>query len=120
MNDFKNLKVWEKAHELVLGIYTVTKKFPKQEEYGITSQLRRAVVSIPTNIAEGSGKMTQKNFAHFLQIALGSCHEVEYLVFLSHDLGYTDESLNKGLALQIGEVIAMLIGLIKKVRSNKN
>jgi four helix bundle protein len=116
MQDFKDLIVWKKAHENALIIYNLTKSFPKDELYGITSQLRRASVSIPTNIAEGCGKFTQKDFANFLQISLGSSHEVEYLIFLVFELKYIDEEDYLKLNKSVNEVKAMLISLIKKIR----
>jgi four helix bundle protein len=116
MRDFKDLIVWKKAHENALAVYSLTKTFPKEEQYGVISQLRRASVSIPTNIAEGSGKFTQRDFANFLQISLGSSHEVEYLILLSFELKYLSENDYKNLNQAINEVKAMLISLIKKVR----
>lgn len=116
MQNFKDLIVWKKAHENALFIYRLTNAFPKEEQYGLTSQLRRASVSIPTNIAEGCGKFTQKDFANFLQISLGSSHETEYLILLSFELKYIDETIYKSLNQAINEVKAMLISLIKKVR----
>ncbi|MBS1556843.1 MAG: four helix bundle protein [Bacteroidetes bacterium] len=116
MQDFKDLIVWKKAHENALMIYNLTKLFPKDELYGITSQLRRASVSVPTNNAEGCGKFTQKDFAHFLQIALGSCHETEYLTLLASDLKCIHKEDYKTLNQSINEVKAMLISLIKKIR----
>ncbi len=116
MQDFKDLIVWKKAHENALAIYDLTKSFPKDEIYGITSQLRRASVSVPTNIAEGCGKFTKKDFANFLQISLGSSHEVEYLIFLVFELKYIDEKDYLQLNKSVNEVKAMLISLIKKIR----
>lgn len=116
MQDFKDLIVWKKAHQNALTIYNLTKSFPKDEQYGITSQLRRASVSVPTNIAEGCGKFTQRDFAHYLQISLGSCHETEYLTLLAFDLNYIHEEDYKTLNQSINEVKAMLISLIKKAR----
>jgi four helix bundle protein len=116
MQNYKDLLVWNKSHELVLEVYKLTKDFPKEETFGLSSPLRRAVVSIPTNIAEGSGRFTQKDFASFLQISLGSCQEVEYLIFLSNELGYLKEKGFEPLNKSIGEIKAMLISLIKKVR----
>lgn len=116
MQDFKDLIVWKKAHENALAIYNLTKSFPKEEQYGITSQLRRASVSVPTNIAEGCGKFTQKDFAHFLQIALGFCHETEYLTLLAFDLNFIQKEDYNSLNQSINEVKAMLISLIKKIR----
>jgi four helix bundle protein len=116
MRDFKNLIVWKKSHKNALLIYELTKSFPKEELYGLISQLRRASVSIPTNIAEGCGKFTQKDFANFLQISLGSSHEVEYLILLSYELKYFDQTNYNNLNEAINEVKAMLIALIKKLR----
>ena len=78
MRDFKTLTVWQKAHQLVLVVYKTTNGFPKDELYGLTSQLRRATVSIAANIAEGSGKNTDADFARFIQISIGSANEVDY------------------------------------------
>ena len=116
MKDYKKLIVWQKAHQLVLGIYKATLSFPKDEQYNLTSQLRRAATSSPTNIAEGCGKFTQSDFARYLQIAQGSAQEVEYLSFLSYELGYIEDEEYKNLNGLVNEVKAMLISLIKKVR----
>ena len=88
MNNFKKLIVWQKAREFVKDIYILTKKFPKEEQFGLTSQIRRAVVSIVSNIAEGSGRGTDNDFAHFLDLAQGSAYEVETQIILSLDLNY--------------------------------
>jgi four helix bundle protein len=82
MKNFRDLKVWEKGHQLVLRVYEISQGYPKAEMYGLTSQLRRAAVSIPTNIAEGCGRGTDMDFARFLQIAMSSASEVDYLLFL--------------------------------------
>ena len=116
MQNFKDLIVWKKAHENALMIYQLTKSFPREEQYGITSQLRRASVSVPTNIAEGCGKFTQKDFANFLQTSLGSSQEVEYLILLAFELTYITEKDYLKLNQSINEVKAMLISLIKKIR----
>lgn len=117
MQNFKELIVWQKAHSNVLSIYTESKSFPKEELYGITSQLRRAAISIPTNIAEGTGKSTKKDFANYLQTALGSSQEVEYLLLLSFELNFLNDKVYKDINNINNEVKAMLISLIKKVRS---
>ena len=80
MQNFKDLLVWKKSHDFTLEVYKITVAFPKEETYNLTSQIKRASSAIPTNIAEGTGRFTQKDFASFLQISLGSCHEVEYLL----------------------------------------
>ena len=96
MRDFHKLVIWEKSHQLTLDIYKLTQQFPKEELFGLTSQIRRAISSIPTNIAEGCGRATNKDFAHFLQISIGSACEVEYQLLLAHDLNYiTDEDYNR-------------------------
>ena len=91
MKDFRKLKVWEKAHELTLLIYKLSKKFPREELFGLTNQLRRASSSISTNIAEGCGRGSDKDFARFIQIAMGSASELEYLILLSFDLKYINK-----------------------------
>jgi four helix bundle protein len=117
MKDFRQLIVWQKAHTCTLLVYNLTKYFPREEQYGLTSQIRRATVSVPTNIAEGCGKVTQRDFAQFLQVSIRSAQEVEYLTLLSYELGYfQEEQYTKSNSL-INEVKAMLISLLKKVRS---
>jgi len=88
MNNFKKLIVWQKARKFVKDVYILTKKFPKEEHFGLTSQIRRAAVSIVSNIAEGSGRGTANDFARFLDIAQGSAYEVETQILLSFDLDY--------------------------------
>ena len=87
MQNFKTLKVWEKSHELTLAVYKATANFPKDELYGLTSQIRRACASIPANIAEGCGRTGKAELARFLQVAMGSASELEYHLLLAHDLG---------------------------------
>lgn len=117
MKDYKKLIVWQKAHQNVLDVYKLTMVFPKEEQYGITSQIRRAIVSVTNNIVEGCGKYTEKDFANFLQQALGSCQESEYLLSLSYELGYLKKNQHEIIGSQVGEVKAMLISLIKKIRN---
>ena len=93
MRDFRKLQVWEKSHALVLGIYQSTQRFPKDELYGLTSQMRRASVSIPANIAEGAGRESIPERVHFIQIANGSASELNYFLLLSRDLGYLPEEV---------------------------
>ena len=83
MKDFKKLKVWQKAHRLTLDVYQASATFPREELYGLTSQIRRSCLSIPSNIAEGCGRVSDTDFARFLQISMGSSSEVEYLLILS-------------------------------------
>lgn len=117
MQNFKELKVWEKAHQITLSIYKVSASFPKEEIYSLTNQLRRAASSIPANIAEGCGKNTQADLANFLNISLGSANETEYFLILSKDLDYLTEEQFTILSNSINEVKAMLISLIGRVRS---
>ena len=118
MQNCKDLKVWEKAHQFTLKVYETTKLFPKEEIYSLTSQLRRASASIPANIAEGCGKNSQLNFANFLNIALGSANEAEYYLILSKDLKYLNAEDFEELLKTINEVKAMLIALNVKIRNN--
>ncbi|RZL19952.1 MAG: four helix bundle protein [Pedobacter sp.] len=117
MQNFKDLKVWEKAHQLTLSIYKASANFPKEEIYSLTSQLRRASASIPANIAEGCGKNSQADLANFLNISLGSANETEYFLILSKDLNYLTEEQFMILSNSINEVKAMLVSLIGKVRT---
>ncbi len=87
MRDFRQLMVWEKSHQLTLEIYQATGAFPREELYGLTSQIRRAAASIPANIAEGCGKDTETELARYMQISMGSASELEYHLLLAHDLG---------------------------------
>ena len=116
MKDYRKLVVWERAHKLVLCIYELTRSFPSEERYGLTSQLRRAASSTPTNIAEGCGRYSQSEFANFLQFAFGSLQEVDYLAFLSYELKYIDQTIYSALDKDINALKAMLITLIQKVR----
>jgi four helix bundle protein len=116
MKNYRSLIVWQKSHFLVLSIYQMTKTFPADERFNLVSQLRRAGTSIPTNIAEGCGKFTQRDFAKYLQDAFGSLQEVEYLSFLSKELTYVSDNHYDEINVKINEVKAMLIALIKKVR----
>jgi len=119
MQNYKDLKVWVKAHLFTLAVYEASRLFPKEEIYSLTNQLRRAASSIPANIAEGCGKNTQAEFAHFLNIALGSANESEYFLILSKDLKYLNQVDFDDLSSMINEIKAMLISLINKVREIK-
>jgi four helix bundle protein len=115
MHNYKELKVWLKARELVRFIYDLTKKFPKEEIYSLTSQIRRAVVSIPSNIAEGAGHFSKREFSRFLEIAYSSSCELDTQVILSFDLEFISvDDLKKSSSL-IEDVQKMLSGLIKSL-----
>ena len=117
MQNYKELKVWQRAHTFTVNVYQETKGFPKEELYSLTNQLRRASSSIPANIAEGCGKLSQKELAHFLNISLGSSNEAKYFLLLSKDLHYLGNEKYLGLSDNINEIKAMLISLIGKVRA---
>jgi four helix bundle protein len=115
MQHFKDLKVWERSHALVLDLYKLTAKFPSEERFGLVSQLRRAAASVPTNIAEGAKRRGQQDFARFLNIAEGSLAETESLIMLSRDLGYVPTSLAEAPILETAEISRMLCALRSKV-----
>ena len=118
MQDFKKLTVWQKAHILVVAIYQATACFPKEEVYGLTSQIRRASVSIPSNIAEGCAREGKAEFSQFLKIALGSANELEYQLLLAHDLQYINDEVYNNLNEQADHVRRMLISLIQKIKES--
>lgn len=105
--DYKTLLAWQKARELVKAIYEVTKAFPKEELYGLTSQIRRAAVSVPANIAEGHARPSAKEYAQFVGIAYASATELETLIFLSSDIGYLDAKTGQTFIDQIQEILKM-------------
>lgn len=117
MRDFRQLRVWEIAHNLTLKIYKSTKEFPKEELYSLTSQIRRSCSSVPTNIAEGCGRGGNKEFAHFLQIAVGSSYELDYQILLAKDLEYIDNTLYAELSNEISSLQKQLVALLQKVRA---
>jgi len=118
LKNFKELKVWQKAYQLCLEIYRVTRKFPKEEIYGLTSQVRRSAVSIPSNIAEGYGRKTTREYIQSLYIAYGSNCELETQILLSGDLGFIGKEDLLGLQKEIGDVERMLKGLINSLSGN--
>lgn len=119
MKDFRNLAVWERSHKLTLLIYAATKSFPKEEMFGLTSQIRRACSSIPANIAEGCGKGTDADFSRFLQIAFGSACELEYHLMLSHELSYLPASQYAVLNDELISIKRMLASLISKLKADR-
>ncbi len=119
MKNFRELIVWQKAHQLTLDIYRVTSRFPKDEMFGLTSQLRRAAASIAANIAEGCGRSGEVEFARFLHIAAGSANEVEYHLLLARDLTYLTAEDYAHLANSINEIKRMLASLIMKIKTHQ-
>lgn len=117
MQDFRNLKVWQKSHGLTLAVYRATQKFPRDEMFALTQQLRRAAVSVSSNIAEGCGRSSNADFARFLWMANGSVKEVDYQLLLANDLGYLDPPIYAELMAILDEVKRMLASLIKSVET---
>lgn len=116
MKNFKELLIWQRSHQLVLEIYLVTKSFPKEELFGLTSQMRRSSASIPTNIAEGCGRNSDAEMSRFLVIAQGSAAELEYQIILSKDLSYLSlETFNK-LSLELTEIRKMINTFMQKIK----
>lgn len=115
MKDFRNLKVWQKAHQLVLSLYPVTASFPRQEVYGLASQIRRAASSIPSNIAEGCGREGDPELARFCVIARGSATELEYQLLLARDLKLIQPQDYEKLSAQTVEIKRMLTVLVQKL-----
>jgi len=116
VKDFKDLRVWSKAHSLTISIYKATRGFPKEELFGLTSQMRRAASSIGANIAEGSGRRSDGELTRFLHIARGSAAELEYHLLLARDLELLSDSTHSSLAKQTDEVQRMLTSLIQQVQ----
>ena len=116
MRNFKDLVVWERAHALTLELYQATRVFPKEEQYGITSQIRRAAASIGANLAEGCGRRTDGEFGRFLRIAMGSASELAYHLLLARDLHLLKEIDYARLDGQLAEVRKMLTSLTMKVK----
>ena len=115
MQPFTEFKVWQRSHALVLQLYRLTREFPADERFGLTSQLRRAATSIPTNIAEGSRRQHPQDFARFLNIAEASLAELEYLLMLTLDLGYADNQAVQPHLTEVNEIARMLYAFRRKV-----
>ena len=118
MQDFRNLDVWKRSHELTLTVYRTTKSFPDDERFGLTSQLRRGAASIPANLAEGCGRGSDADFGRFVQNAMGSSSEVEYHFLLARDLDYLNVALYTDLNDEITRIKRMLTSLLRKIRPN--
>jgi len=115
MKTFRDLIVWQKAHELVLEVYRATKIFPAEEKYGLTAQLRRSAASVPTNIVEGFKRRSEKENLHFLNMADGSLEETKYHLILGRDLGYIKASEHEKLEMTADEVGRLLFGYQRSV-----
>ena len=110
--EYTELEVWKKARELVKDIYTITKEFPNDERFVLVSQMRRCAVSVPSNIAEGSGRRSSKDTLQFLYISRGSLYELETQIYVSYDLDYCDEDMLKNILEQIVSCKKLLNGFI--------
>lgn len=113
MNNFRKLKIWNKSIELATDIYELTSQYPKSELYGLTSQIRRSVVSISSNIAEGAGRESKKEFKQFLNIAIGSSYELETQLLISANLGFISDSDYKRIEKELIKIEKMIYSLVK-------
>lgn len=119
LKSYKELKVWQKAYQTCLDVYHTTKKFPPEEKFGLTAQIRRAAISIPSNIAEGYGRKTTGEYIQALYVAYGSLCELQTQILLSKDLGYLDGVRDKGCEQANGDVERLLKGLIKSLQNKR-
>ena len=115
IKNFQDLRIWQKGIEVVKDIYMLTKKFPKEELYGLTSQIRRSAISIPSNIAEGFRRYHNKEYRQFLYIALGSCAELETQIIIANELDYIDETNKTEIIEKIKYICRMTVKLINKL-----
>jgi len=112
--NYKNLAAYKDSKALVIAVYELLKKFPREEQYALCDQLRRAVISVPSNIAEGSGRTSAKDQAHFLEMAFGSLMEVDCQIDIAHDLGYVTDEDVEHLEQLVGAIAALLSGIRRK------
>jgi four helix bundle protein len=115
IKNYQELNIWKRSVEMAIEIYNTSKNFPKEDLYGLTSQMRRASVSIPSNIAEGFNRYHNKEFRQFLYVNLGSCAEVETQLFIAQRLNYVDQEKASKLIKELGEIGKMINSLIKKI-----
>jgi four helix bundle protein len=115
MHNFKELIIWQKSRELVKRCYLITSEFPNEEKFGLVSQIQRASVSIPANIAEGSGKSSDKDFSRYLEMAISSAFELETLFLVSYDLGLISSKKNSDILLLIQEIQKMIYVFKKNI-----
>ncbi len=120
MKDYRQLEIWQRSHRLTLEIYRVTKSFPKDELFGVTSQMRRAATSIPANIAEGCGRDSEAELKRFLDIAHGSASELDYFILLSHELGYLSAELHAPLAQELSQLKRMIGAFSRKLKAARD
>jgi len=118
MHNFRELKVWQRARALVKNVYVLTSNFPSTERYNLSSQMQSCSISLMSTIAEGSGRGSDVDFARFLDMSLGSGHELESQLIVSFDLGYMNEDKLGELTSELSEIQRMIVALIKKLRNN--
>ena len=116
MNNYKKLEIWQEAMNLVCDVYKLTKKFPKEEMYGLASQIRRCSVSVPSNVAEGAGRNGNNEFINFLGIACGSCCELDTQLILAERFGYINSTDSANVLIRLDRIKKMIVGLINKLR----
>ena len=119
MKDYRQLAVWQRSHKLTLAVYAVTKNFPKEEMFGLTSQLRRACSSIAANLAEGCGRDSEAELKRFIDIAHGSASETEYHLLLAFELRYFNAATHEPLADEIGQIKRMLGAFARKLKADR-
>jgi len=120
MRDYKKVVAWRRADQLTIEVYRITRKFPGEEVYGLTAQIRRAAYSVPANIAEGAGRETDAEYLRFLYIARGSLSETEYFLHLAHNLRYLSDNEYETLTALVNQTFAALHGLIRAIRQDKS
>ncbi|MAO22656.1 MAG: four helix bundle protein [Phycisphaerae bacterium] len=118
VQSYQDLAAWKEARSLVRSVYISTRLFPNEERFGLTSQIRRCAVSVPSNIAEGYGRGSRNDYSRFLRIARGSLFELETQMLLAHDLGYINDEARQGIQAQINKVARPLWGLIRSIETS--
>mgnify|MGYP003582081099 CR=1 FL=1 len=118
MHNFRELKIWQRAMDFVVRIYNATSNFPKEEQYGLTSQLRKSAVSVPSNISEGAGRGTNKQFGHFLEISMGSINEAQTQIELASRLKYIGNEEYEFLADEAIQIYKMILGFYNGLRKD--
>jgi len=117
VQDYRKLQIWQRSHQVTLTVYRLTSAFPAEEKFGLVSQMRRSAASIPTNIAEGSGRGSNADFVRFLYIAMGSAAELDYQLLLSNELGFMAEKDYNAISSELGEIQRMINAFIRRLKS---
>jgi four helix bundle protein len=116
MQDYRKLQIWQKAHQITLKVYKLTKSFPADERFGLISQMQRCAVSIPSNIAEGSARGSDADFARFIAIAMGSGAELDYQLLLAHELGYVSEEAHQTTTQELNDLRRMMNAFYRRLK----